>query len=40
VPGTILGEGLVVRAMRSVGMTWGGTWSSLKDYMHFSLNGH
>jgi len=25
--------------MRSAGMTWGGTWTSLKDWMHFSLNG-
>ena len=39
-PGTILAGGVVVRAMASAGMTWGGTWSSLKDYMHFSLNGH
>ena len=39
-PGTIVSGGVVVRAMRSVGMTWGGTWSSLKDFMHFSLNGH
>ena len=31
----------VVRAFRSVGWGWGGSWSgSTKDYMHFSWNGH
>jgi len=39
VPGTITAGDVVVRAMRSAGMTWGGTWTSLKDWMHFSLNG-
>ena len=29
----------MVRAFESIGWTWGGTWSSLKDYQHFSLNG-
>jgi hypothetical protein len=28
-----------VRAFTQVGWTWGGTWRSLKDRMHFSLNG-
>jgi hypothetical protein len=31
----------VVRAFRSIGWGWGGSWSgSTKDYMHFSINGH
>jgi hypothetical protein len=31
----------VVRAFRSIGWGWGGTWAgSTKDYMHFSVNGH
>jgi hypothetical protein len=31
----------VVRAFRSVGWGWGGSWSgSTKDYMHFSSTGH
>jgi hypothetical protein len=31
----------VVKAFRSVGWGWGGSWSgSTKDYMHFSATGH
>jgi hypothetical protein len=31
----------VVRAFRSVGWGWGGSWSgNTKDYMHFSATGH
>ncbi len=31
----------VVRAFRSVGWGWGGSWSGeTKDYMHFSTTGH
>jgi hypothetical protein len=31
----------VVRAFRSVGWGWGGSWvGSTKDYMHFSASGH
>lgn len=31
----------VIRAFRSVGWGWGGSWSgNTKDYMHFSFNGH
>ena len=31
----------VVRAFRSIGWGWGGSWSgATKDYMHFSWNGH
>jgi hypothetical protein len=28
-----------VRAFDEIGWSWGGTWSSLKDYQHFSRNG-
>jgi hypothetical protein len=37
--GMITPDGVVVRAFASIGWTWGGTWSSLKDYQHFSQNG-
>jgi hypothetical protein len=31
----------VVRAFRSIGWGWGGSWSGeTKDYMHFSTTGH
>jgi hypothetical protein len=31
----------VVRAFKSIGWGWGGSWSgSTKDYMHFSSTGH
>jgi len=29
-----------VQAFRSVGWGWGGDWTSVKDYMHFSATGH
>jgi hypothetical protein len=33
--------GRVVRAFRSIGWGWGGSWAgSTKDYMHFSSTGH
>ena len=38
-PGMITADGVVVRAFDSIGWTWGGSWSSLKDYQHFSQNG-
>jgi D-alanyl-D-alanine carboxypeptidase len=38
-PGMITDDGVVVRAFARIGWTWGGTWSSLKDYQHFSRNG-
>jgi len=28
-----------VRAFASIGWGWGGSWSSLEDYQHFSQNG-
>lgn len=37
--GMILGGDVVVRAFSSIGWEWGGSWSSLKDYQHFSSNG-
>jgi hypothetical protein len=30
----------VVAAFRSIGWGWGGTWTGVKDYMHFSSTGH
>jgi len=39
VAGTITKVSLPVTAMKRAGLTWGGTWSSLKDFMHFSKNG-
>jgi hypothetical protein len=29
----------VVRAFASIGWEWGGDWSSIKDYQHFSASG-
>jgi hypothetical protein len=39
-PGMILEGDAVTRAFDGVGWGWGGRWSTLKDYMHFSQNGH
>jgi hypothetical protein len=38
-PGMFLAGSATVRAFTRIGWTWGGTWTSLKDPMHFSLNG-
>lgn len=35
-PGVITTNGPVVRAFTRIGWEWGGTWSSRKDYQHFS----
>jgi len=35
VPGTFTGDSPVVRRFKSLGWTWGGEWTSLKDYQHF-----
>lgn len=35
VPGTIVGDGAVVKAFRAAGWSWGGNWRRLKDYQHF-----
>jgi hypothetical protein len=37
--GVVTAEDVVVRAFAGAGWTWGGTWSSSKDYQHFSLSG-
>jgi hypothetical protein len=38
-PGMILAGGDVVEAFASVGWSWGGDWTSVKDYQHFSPSG-
>ncbi|MEE9417198.1 MAG: M15 family metallopeptidase [Acidimicrobiales bacterium] len=38
-PGMIVADDVVVSAFASIGWAWGGTWSSAKDYQHFSANG-
>ncbi|MCU1691438.1 MAG: hypothetical protein JWM64_529 [Frankiales bacterium] len=38
-PGMHLDDGPAVRAFAAVGWTWGGTWTSSKDWMHFSADG-
>jgi D-alanyl-D-alanine carboxypeptidase len=38
-PGMIEANGPVVQAFASIGWEWGGAWSTLKDYQHFSANG-
>lgn len=35
-PGMVFDGGLVVRAFARIGWSWGGDWTSLKDYQHFS----
>lgn len=39
-PGIITGGGVVDTAFASIGWGWGGNWSSLKDWMHFSQSGN
>jgi len=39
-PGMIAKGDVVTQAFADVGWTWGGSWSSTKDLMHFSANGH
>jgi hypothetical protein len=38
-PGMIVDPGPVTGAFRVHGWTWGGTWTSPRDYQHFSANG-
>lgn len=38
-PGMVLADSLVVREFARIGWSWGGAWSSLKDYQHFSATG-
>jgi hypothetical protein len=35
-PGMIFDDDLVVREFARIGWSWGGDWTSLKDYQHFS----
>ena len=39
-PGMVLPGDATIRAFASIGWTWGGSWTSPKDLMHFSSNGH
>lgn len=38
-PGVIRQGDVVVRAFKARGWGWGGDWTSLKDYQHFSTSG-
>ncbi len=38
-PGMIVSDGPVVGAFEAIGWGWGGRWSGLKDYQHFSATG-
>lgn len=38
-PGMVTADGVVVRAFARIGWTWGGTFTSVRDYMHFSATG-
>jgi hypothetical protein len=38
-PGMITDGDVAVKAFAEIGWPWGGNWSSLKDWMHFSQNG-
>ncbi len=38
-PGMVLAGGPVVRAFAAAGWKWGGSFTSLKDYQHFSASG-
>jgi hypothetical protein len=39
VPGMILKSSAITRAFKAKGWKWGGAWTSLKDYQHFSKDG-
>jgi D-alanyl-D-alanine carboxypeptidase len=38
-PGMALEGGALVRAFDTIGWGWGGRWSSVQDYQHFSASG-
>lgn len=38
-PGMLRAGDVVIRAFRSIGWRWGGSWRGTKDYMHFSASG-
>jgi len=37
--GMIKPDDAAIQAFASIGWKWGGNWTALKDYQHFSLNG-
>jgi poly-gamma-glutamate synthesis protein (capsule biosynthesis protein) len=37
--GVIRSDDVVVRAFARIGWSWGGDWSTAKDYQHFSVSG-
>jgi hypothetical protein len=39
-PGMILPGDVVTQTFAGLGWGWGGNWTTLKDWMHFSQNGH
>ncbi len=39
VPGLISADGAVVRAFDEIGWGWGGNWTGVLDYQHFSASG-
>ena len=39
-PYSITSNGIVVTTFAKYGWIWGGSWSSSKDYMHFSFTGY
>lgn len=38
--GMIKPNGIVVRIFKKYGWKWGGEWTTIKDYQHFSKDGH
>jgi hypothetical protein len=38
-PGMAYEGGVLVTSFRAIGWGWGGTWSGVKDYQHFSASG-
>jgi hypothetical protein len=38
-PGMAYAGGVLVEAFRAIGWAWGGDWTSVKDYQHFSASG-
>jgi D-alanyl-D-alanine carboxypeptidase len=38
-PGMAYEGGVLVESFRAAGWGWGGTWSGIKDYQHFSATG-
>jgi D-alanyl-D-alanine carboxypeptidase len=38
-PGMAYGGGVLVEAFQAAGWGWGGSWSGVKDYQHFSSTG-